>query len=434
MSPSNRIHVLCGRAFKRPQDLKKHEKLHADGSIDSSDSLRANRPIAQPKRTRKDGTYRGANGLTPPPAMYESSASPYSTGLSSNGTPEHLDLPDLSPYPSSSSHSPAPSDDLMHTNNARWFAEPTQLGDSLKRSYTMDDFVTDIQRKRLTNYNDATADALDRLAIFLQQDSMPVMQQFDPQVLDGTDDFLTQLMTEIGSDEFWNITPDQSLQQQPITKPQSQPPILPAINTRPQSTEILYDDFLNFNPVTPTDTVASVAQKYALLEQQVQNQQVQINMQNQMLRQQYTMQPLQAAAPIIIFQPIVYASGPAPSSSSSNTPMPSVTMQVNSLSSDARVTQSMVPGAVFQHMAPSFSSKDRDSSRKASEKVLPVTKQVEALQKPLEELKLNEAKELTTQRATRPIPSKDMRAKHEQVVAKLLEQVRKAKAAQSHKS
>ena len=38
-------------------------------------------------------------------------------------------------------------------DNRKWFEEPVQIGDSLKRPYTMDDFVTDVQRKRITSYN-----------------------------------------------------------------------------------------------------------------------------------------------------------------------------------------------------------------------------------------------------------------------------------------
>ncbi|KAI8621251.1 hypothetical protein BC830DRAFT_1058447 [Chytriomyces sp. MP71] len=66
-----RIHVplkpflcnICSRAFKRPQDLKKHDKLHHSGTAETAESVKAQRRASVRRQRRADDDRRGDSFL-----------------------------------------------------------------------------------------------------------------------------------------------------------------------------------------------------------------------------------------------------------------------------------------------------------------------------------------------------------------------------------
>ncbi|KND00169.1 uncharacterized protein SPPG_04510, partial [Spizellomyces punctatus DAOM BR117] len=256
-----RVHVplkphvceICGRAFKRPQDKKKHDKLHEDAALMGQDhafldsQLRVPRPMASMRR-RSSGR-----------SIVKSERSPsFSPAGSLDGSPRHptMDTPKHSPFspysettwsdmqgcsPHSgtagefspqSALSPAddvifgsiPSDQNLLFDHPEFHYNGNFNGDlngdlnsgipggindvtpmplNGKRGYDIvDEFMSDFKKKRLsTTYDADMAQRLDEMATFLFDDTTGALPPLDTQPVEHLNDlntFLLQLSNEIG--------------------------------------------------------------------------------------------------------------------------------------------------------------------------------------------------------------------------------------------
>ncbi|KAJ7786551.1 hypothetical protein B0H16DRAFT_1490844, partial [Mycena metata] len=151
---------ICKKSFKRPQDLKKHEKIHTEehhaqhkhskaitSSSDGSSSASA--PRAQSRSSSasdgKFAPFRSRGGFNPFVGSYPNFPP----------TPS----PDFSPPPMHhSNHSPT--DDMFPPN--QWDGPNT--GSKRGHDYSVDDFFTDMKKRRLSPaYDPRMAERLERL-------------------------------------------------------------------------------------------------------------------------------------------------------------------------------------------------------------------------------------------------------------------------------
>ncbi|KAJ6504389.1 transcription factor PacC [Mycena vulgaris] len=163
---------ICKKSFKRPQDLKKHEKIHTEEHHAQHKHSKAI-TVADPayvSRVRGDSTSTGRPLTSKPPP----SKSP-SDGSSSHSAPRAQSRsssasdgsypnfpptpsPDFSPPPMQN-HSPT---DEMFMPNHGW--DGTTTGSKRSHDYSVDDFFTDMKKRRLSpSYDPRMAERLDRL-------------------------------------------------------------------------------------------------------------------------------------------------------------------------------------------------------------------------------------------------------------------------------
>ncbi|KAF5388607.1 hypothetical protein D9757_004601 [Collybiopsis confluens] len=165
---------ICKKCFKRPQDLKKHEKIHTEEHHAQHKHSKAI-TVADPayvSRVRKDPgsdlleskSEKDKPALTPSRSLSHSSASPES----SLPTPS----PELAPARHHSHHSPLHDSVFLHNHaTSAWEglrSDPTHISTGSKRShdhdYNVDDFFTDMKKRRVNpSYDSNMAERLNTL-------------------------------------------------------------------------------------------------------------------------------------------------------------------------------------------------------------------------------------------------------------------------------
>ncbi|CAI2175628.1 1437_t:CDS:2 [Funneliformis geosporum] len=211
-----RVHVplkphvceICKKAFKRPQDLKKHEKIHTDQHQQAITMGRINR----------------AKTLQPPTPPHYSSSSEHSPSISSASSPHHIPLSpgnsvtselnnnDYLPsnYENYDVYSQLANGELYDFTNNYLMDSTTGLNNynrtSNKRSVDMfDGFVQDVKRKRIEpHYNDVLFRKLEDLSKVIDQnglefDSLPSLNTKED--FNEINDFFASTLKEI-SPEF----------------------------------------------------------------------------------------------------------------------------------------------------------------------------------------------------------------------------------------
>ncbi|KIK70767.1 hypothetical protein GYMLUDRAFT_32817 [Collybiopsis luxurians FD-317 M1] len=165
---------ICKKCFKRPQDLKKHEKIHTEEhhaqhkhskAITVADPAYVSRvrkdPNNQPdSKSDKDKSTRAPTSRS----VSHSSASPES----SLPTPS----PELAPARQHSHHSPLHDNVFLHNHASSWDAlrsDTNHVSVGSKRShehdYSVDDFFTDMKKRRVNpSYDPSMAERLNNLA------------------------------------------------------------------------------------------------------------------------------------------------------------------------------------------------------------------------------------------------------------------------------
>lgn len=207
-----RVHVplkpheceTCGKAFKRPQDLKKHEKIHTEQHhVQHKHSKAAFAPpsaIASSLDTPSH--YSRSSSVTSPSASSLTSGplSPHST--QSDAFTDALAPPSVT-YSESSAYSPY-SPSSSHKANSPHQGSPLQEAPrSNKRSHdNIDDFIGDVKEKRLRpTFDDEMATRLNDLQGYLFDDSnaLPASIRTNKD-LNEINDFLAQLSQMVGGD------------------------------------------------------------------------------------------------------------------------------------------------------------------------------------------------------------------------------------------
>ncbi|KAJ6575352.1 hypothetical protein B0H19DRAFT_1128263 [Mycena capillaripes] len=149
---------ICKKSFKRPQDLKKHEKIHTEEHHAQHKHSKAI-TVADPayvSRVRGDSTAAGrpVSSKPPPsksPSNNSSSSAPRAQSRSSSASD------DFSPPPMNH-HSPT---DEMFPHN-QW--DGTTTGSKRSHDYGVEDFFTDMKKRRLSPaYDPRMAERLERL-------------------------------------------------------------------------------------------------------------------------------------------------------------------------------------------------------------------------------------------------------------------------------
>ncbi|GBB95146.1 hypothetical protein RclHR1_02490001 [Rhizophagus clarus] len=187
----------CKKAFKRPQDLKKHEKIHTD---------QHQQQIIMGRMNKKN--------LHPPTPPHCSSSSEHSPSISSASSPHHIPLSpgnsvtsdltnDYLPYDISQ----IPNPDIYNYTNPTYLIDSTtglnyNNRTSNKRSVDMfDGFVQDVKRKRIEpQYDEILFRKLEDLSKVMDQegldfDSLPSLNTKED--FNQINDFLACTMREI---------------------------------------------------------------------------------------------------------------------------------------------------------------------------------------------------------------------------------------------
>ncbi|THV07605.1 hypothetical protein K435DRAFT_741949, partial [Dendrothele bispora CBS 962.96] len=172
---------ICKKPFKRPQDLKKHEKIHTEEhhaqhkhskAITVADPAYVNRVRGDPAKQEPLRTHRtspsASNLRVPVPRSKSHSSSPSDSshfGLLPTPSPEL----DPAPHHHHSQHHNRSDDVYLQNNIPPWEvlrSEPVSAGS--KRShddYSVDDFFTDMKKRRVNpSYDPRMAERLNNLA------------------------------------------------------------------------------------------------------------------------------------------------------------------------------------------------------------------------------------------------------------------------------
>ncbi|KZT30725.1 hypothetical protein NEOLEDRAFT_1053378 [Neolentinus lepideus HHB14362 ss-1] len=218
---------ICKKSFKRPQDLKKHEKIHTEEHHAQHKHSKAI-TVADPsfnQRIRNDMSKPSPYGVSPrqhPSGTHGSRAGSDSTAISCSGssrgplsTPSPEMMPSQVHIASSYSHQPAhgllPQNHLSTWEALRADGTPTTAGAGVKRSYdhAVDEFFTDMKKRRVTpSYDPDMAERLNRLAYSQdlsgheQTHFNPRSVSFDirtPEELAAVNDFLVTLGRDVAS-------------------------------------------------------------------------------------------------------------------------------------------------------------------------------------------------------------------------------------------
>ncbi|KAJ7651718.1 hypothetical protein DFH06DRAFT_1420569, partial [Mycena polygramma] len=158
---------ICKKSFKRPQDLKKHEKIHTEEHHAQHKHSKAI-TVADPayvSRVRGDSTSNTGHpvGKQGPPSKSPSHSAPRAQSRSSSASDGSFPnfpptpSPDFSPPPM---HHHSPTDDMFPHN--QW--DGTTTGSKRSHDYGVEDFFTDMKKRRLSpNYDPRMAERLERL-------------------------------------------------------------------------------------------------------------------------------------------------------------------------------------------------------------------------------------------------------------------------------
>ncbi|KAJ7361507.1 hypothetical protein DFH08DRAFT_952061 [Mycena albidolilacea] len=157
---------ICKKSFKRPQDLKKHEKIHTEEHHAQHKHSKAI-TVADPafaSRVRGDST----SASKPPPSKSPSNGSSGPRPQSRSSSASDGSYPNFPPTPSPDFSPPpmhhsghSPTDDMFPGNHS-W--DPTTTGSKRGHDYGVEDFFTDMKKRRLSpSYDPRMADRLDRL-------------------------------------------------------------------------------------------------------------------------------------------------------------------------------------------------------------------------------------------------------------------------------
>ncbi|KAJ3799360.1 hypothetical protein GGU11DRAFT_777308 [Lentinula aff. detonsa] len=180
---------ICKKSFKRPQDLKKHEKIHTEEHHAAHKHSKAI-TVVDPtyvSKFRKDSGNQGENKsdkdksaprirAPAPRSVSHSSASPES----SLPTPS----PDLPPaHHNHTHHSPLHDDLFIHNQVAGWEAlrsdsNPVHVSAGSKRShdhdYSVDDFFNDMKKRRVNpSYDPGMVERLNNMAYNHSHSNIP---------------------------------------------------------------------------------------------------------------------------------------------------------------------------------------------------------------------------------------------------------------------
>ncbi|KAJ7170106.1 hypothetical protein C8R46DRAFT_1350008 [Mycena filopes] len=164
---------ICKKSFKRPQDLKKHEKIHTEehhaqhkhskaitvadpayvSRVRGDSTAGTGRPVTSSKSAPSKSPSDGSSSASAPRAQSRSSSA--SDGSYPNFPP--TPSPDFSPPPM---HHHSPTDDMFPHN--QW--DGTSTGSKRSHDYSVDDFFTDMKKRRLSPaYDPRMAERLERI-------------------------------------------------------------------------------------------------------------------------------------------------------------------------------------------------------------------------------------------------------------------------------
>ncbi|KAF7339273.1 hypothetical protein MSAN_02140800 [Mycena sanguinolenta] len=191
---------ICKKSFKRPQDLKKHEKIHTEEhhaqhkhskAITVPDPAFSDRVRNDSSRNKPSKSPSNTSGSDAAPRA-QSRSSSASDGSFPNFPP--TPSPDFSPPPHGA-HSPT--DDMFPANS--W--ETAATGSKRGHDYGVEDFFTDMKKRRLSpNYDPRMADRLDRLNYSHHNGFNPRSVSLDirtPEELAAVNDFLITLGRDV---------------------------------------------------------------------------------------------------------------------------------------------------------------------------------------------------------------------------------------------
>ncbi|KAL1749007.1 hypothetical protein HDZ31DRAFT_28490 [Schizophyllum fasciatum] len=233
---------ICKKSFKRPQDLKKHEKIHTEEHHQQhkhSKAITVQDP-AYSSRVRGSSVSRPqedfpSKHLDVPSARMPSSRSSSDVGSHYVHTPspeitspmEHRD------HRRSHSHHTPPSNMFMPTDSLpSWevLRPEAHASAGQKRSHDfMDDFFTDMKKRRVSpSYDPRMAERLNQLAAYQSQDVgfNPRSVSFDirtPEELSAVNEFLVTLGRNVAAR---TVTMPHQQQQQQQHMPQQHAPVL----------------------------------------------------------------------------------------------------------------------------------------------------------------------------------------------------------------
>ncbi|KAJ7193381.1 transcription factor PacC [Mycena pura] len=160
---------ICKKSFKRPQDLKKHEKIHTEEHHAQHKHSKAI-TVADPSYVSR---VRGDPAGRPPTSKAPPSKSPSNTSHSAPRAQSHSSSasdgsypnfpptpsPDFSPPPMHH-HQHSPTDEMFPNTNS-W---ESTTGSKRSHDYNVDDFFTDMKKRRLSPaYDPRMAERLERL-------------------------------------------------------------------------------------------------------------------------------------------------------------------------------------------------------------------------------------------------------------------------------
>ncbi|KAJ7161346.1 hypothetical protein C8R43DRAFT_1063435 [Mycena crocata] len=161
---------ICKKSFKRPQDLKKHEKIHTEEHHAQHKHSKAI-TVADPAyvtRVRGDSTSaaRPLSSKPPPSSKSPSNGSSAPRAQSRSSSASDGSYPNFPPTPSPDFSPPpmqhhSPTDEMFMHGHA-W--DGTTTGSKRSHDYSVDDFFTDMKKRRLSpSYDPRMAERLDRL-------------------------------------------------------------------------------------------------------------------------------------------------------------------------------------------------------------------------------------------------------------------------------
>ncbi|KAJ7751257.1 transcription factor PacC [Mycena maculata] len=161
---------ICKKSFKRPQDLKKHEKIHTEEHHAQHKHSKAI-TVADPayvSRVRGDST---AAPTSKPPSKSPSNASSsaqraesLSSSASDGSYPNFppTPSPDFSPPPMQHENNHSPTDEMFLPNQP-W--DSTTTGSKRSHDYGVEDFFTDMKKRRLSPaYDPRMVDRLNHMS------------------------------------------------------------------------------------------------------------------------------------------------------------------------------------------------------------------------------------------------------------------------------
>ncbi|KIY66018.1 hypothetical protein CYLTODRAFT_399407 [Cylindrobasidium torrendii FP15055 ss-10] len=197
---------ICQKTFKRPQDLKKHEKIHTEEHHAQHKHSKAI-TVADPAyttRVRGEEQKREQSSMKPPRSTSISSASSNAShfGLLPTPSPElpHQLLQDApSPDDLLLHQPPLPSWEVLQREEA-----PVSAGSKRAHEYSVDEFFTDMKKRRvMPSYDSRMAERLDELAYSHQQPAFNPrsvsLEIRTPEELAAVNEFLVSLGRNVTS-------------------------------------------------------------------------------------------------------------------------------------------------------------------------------------------------------------------------------------------